>query len=76
VNGVVEIAGPERAPMDELAQRFLDRTHDPRRVVGDAQAPYFGAQLQPDTLVPTGNAWLGRQGFDAWLQQSGLVQAH
>ncbi|MGY8562146.1 SDR family oxidoreductase [Paracidovorax citrulli] len=76
VNGVVEIAGPERVPMDELAQRFLDVTHDPRRVVGDAQAPYFGAQLQPDTLVPAGGAWLGRQGFDAWLQQSGLVQAH
>ncbi|WP_315388015.1 SDR family oxidoreductase [uncultured Stenotrophomonas sp.] len=76
VNGVVEIAGPERAPMDELAQRFMDRTGDPRRVVGDAQAPYFGAQLQDDTLVPAGQAWLGRQGFDGWLQQSGLVQPH
>ncbi len=76
VNGVVEIAGPERVPMDELAQRFLDRTHDPRQVVGDAQAPYFGAQLQDDTLVPVGQAWLGRQGFDAWLQQSGLVRSN
>lgn len=76
VNAVVEIAGPERAAMDALAQRFLDRTHDPRRVVGDARAPYFGAQLQADTLVPVGTAWLGRQGFDAWLQQSGLAVPH
>ncbi|MDQ1061256.1 SDR family oxidoreductase [Stenotrophomonas sp. SORGH_AS_0282] len=76
VNGVVEIAGPERAAMDALAQRFLDRTGDPRRVVGDAQAPYFGAQLQDDTLVPVGQAWLGRQSFDGWLQQSGLEHSH
>ncbi|WP_303636874.1 MULTISPECIES: SDR family oxidoreductase [Stenotrophomonas] len=74
VNGVVEIAGPERESMAVLAQRFLRSTGDARQVVGDAGAPYFGAQLQEDTLVPAGQAWLGSIGFDAWLQQSGLLQ--
>lgn len=70
-NGIVEIAGPERAPMSELAQRFLDRTHDPRKVIGDAHARYFGAELQNDTLVPAGQAaWQGALNFDGWLAQS------
>ncbi len=73
VNGVVEIAGPERTPMAALAQRFLDRTQDSRQVVADAQAPYFGAQLQEDTLVPVGQPWLGQQSFDGWLLQSGFA---
>lgn len=74
-NGVVEIAGPERASMATLAKRFLQLTGDARQVVDDAQALYFGAPLQADTLVPVGQAWNGRTGFDAWLQQSGLLQA-
>ncbi|MGG2102699.1 SDR family oxidoreductase [Stenotrophomonas sp. NRRL B-14846] len=72
-NGVVEIAGPERVPMAELANRFLSLTGDSRRVVGDAQSLYFGAPLHVDTLVPAGRAWTGSIGFDAWLQQSGLM---
>lgn len=39
----------------------------------DAQAPYFGAQLQEDTLVPVGQRWLGQQSFDGWLLQSGFA---
>lgn len=74
-NAIVEIAGPERVPMAQLAQRFLDATGDSRTVVGDAQAGYFGALLQPDTLVPVGDAWTGSIGFETWLQQSGLAQA-
>ncbi|HEL2977294.1 TPA: SDR family oxidoreductase [Stenotrophomonas maltophilia] len=73
-NVVVEIAGPERASMAALAQRFLQLTGDPRQVVADAQALYFGAPLQADTLIPAGQAWTGQVGFDTWLQQSGLLQ--
>ena len=43
VNGTIEIAGPERLPLDELARRYLSANQDPRQVVGDAQARYFGA---------------------------------
>lgn len=73
-NGVVEIAGPQRAAMADLARQYLQRTGDPRQVVADAEALYFGAPLQIDTLVPVGQAWLGQVGFEAWLQQSGLLQ--
>ncbi len=74
-NGVVEIAGPERGSMAALARRFLEVTGDARQVLGDAQARYFGALLQDDTLVPAGQALMGQVGFDAWLRESGVLQA-
>ncbi len=42
--------------------------------MADPEALYFGAPMQIDTLVPVGQALLGQVGFDAWLQQSGLLQ--
>ncbi|OUL99789.1 SDR family oxidoreductase [Variovorax sp. JS1663] len=67
VNGVVEIAGPERVRLSELVQRFLAKTNDPRTVVADVHARYFGAELKDDTLVPGDNPWLGELGFDGWF---------
>jgi uncharacterized protein YbjT (DUF2867 family) len=67
VNGVVEIAGPERVRLADLVQRFLTRTKDPRTVVQDPQARYFGARLQDDTLVPGDNPRIGALDFDAWF---------
>lgn len=70
-NGIVEIAGPEREPLSDLAQRFMSIIQDPREVVSDAQARYFGAALQNDTLVPAQvPAWQGALNFEHWLQQS------
>jgi uncharacterized protein YbjT (DUF2867 family) len=69
-NGVVEIAGPERASMVELARRFLSASGDAREVVADTDTPYFGARLQNDTLVPADTAWKGEVDFPHWLQQS------
>lgn len=69
-NGVVEIAGPERERLSELAQRLMTLTQDPRTLVSDAHALYFGAELEPDTLVPADGAWLGRIGFEGWLRSS------
>jgi uncharacterized protein YbjT (DUF2867 family) len=69
-NGIVEIAGPERAPMADMAQRYMQGTGDARHVVSDPHAPYFGGELETDTLVPRGEAWKGSIGFDAWLAQS------
>ena len=70
VNGTVEIAGPEKAPMAELVQRFLTAIGDPRKVVADAKAPYFGAVLEPDTLLPGDGARLGKQDFKTWFARS------
>jgi uncharacterized protein YbjT (DUF2867 family) len=69
-NGVVEIAGPEKVRMSELVSRFLKTIEDPHKVVGDAKAPYFGAVLEDDDLVPGPGATLGRIDFPAWLKTS------
>jgi uncharacterized protein YbjT (DUF2867 family) len=69
-NGIVEIAGPERESLSGLAERFMMLTEDPREVVSDVHAPYFGAELAPDTLVPENAAWKGSLNFDRWLEES------
>ncbi|WDS36980.1 SDR family oxidoreductase [Pseudoxanthomonas sp.] len=74
-NGIVEIAGPERMSLSDLARRFMDATGDQREVVSDADARYFGARLQQDTLVPSGMPWLGSITFDQWVARSGLAGA-
>lgn len=70
VNGIFEIAGPERAPLPALARRYMDSVQDDREVVGDAHALYFGAELEADTLVPQGAAWQGAVDFERWIAQS------
>jgi uncharacterized protein YbjT (DUF2867 family) len=37
-NGIVEIAGPERAPFNEIIARYLKAAGDPREVVRDPEA--------------------------------------
>lgn len=74
VNGTVEIAGPEKAPLAQWVQRFLTTIGDPRKVVADPTAPYFGAVLEPDTLLlPGDGARLGAQDFRAWFARSALA---
>jgi uncharacterized protein YbjT (DUF2867 family) len=69
LNGIVEIAGPERIRLDELIRRVLNARRDPRQVVADSQAPYFGGQLGQHTLVPADNAQLGATRFEDWLNR-------
>jgi uncharacterized protein YbjT (DUF2867 family) len=69
VNGRIEIAGPERESMAAIVQRYLAAMDDPRPVVADAAAPYFGAVLAERSLVPDDGARLGAIRFDAWLKQ-------
>lgn len=69
-NGIVEIAGPERAPLNEFVARYLKAVGDPREVVCDAEAQYFGGPVEALSLVPLGEARLGRIGFDEWLRRS------
>lgn len=68
VGGVVEIGGPERFRLADLVQRYLSVKGDPRKVVADPQARYFGALLQEDTLVPGPDARLGAAHIAAYLQ--------
>jgi uncharacterized protein YbjT (DUF2867 family) len=68
-NGIVEIAGPERAPFDEIIARYLQAVCDPRTVVRDPEARYFGGRVEERSLVPSGEARLGRIGLDEWLRR-------
>jgi uncharacterized protein YbjT (DUF2867 family) len=68
--GVVEIAGPERAPFNEIIARYLKAVGDPREVVSDPEARYWGGRVEERSLVPLGEARLGRIGFDEWLRRS------
>jgi uncharacterized protein YbjT (DUF2867 family) len=70
VNGIIEIAGPERQPMNELVARYLRSIRDPREVVGDPQARYFGLRLDDRSLVPGDNPRLGNIRLDEWMHQA------
>jgi len=70
VNGIVEIAGPEKFRMDELVRQALAARNDPRQVVADPEAPYFGDyQVDDSTLVPGDAALLGEIRFRDWLER-------
>ncbi|MFL5211480.1 MAG: SDR family oxidoreductase [Microvirga sp.] len=69
-NGIVEIAGPERAPFNEIVARYLKAVGDPREVVSDPEARYWGGRVEEHSLVPLGEARLGRIGLDEWLRRS------
>jgi uncharacterized protein YbjT (DUF2867 family) len=68
--GIVEIAGPERAPFNEFVARYLKAVGDPREVVPDPEARYYGGRVEERSLVPLGDARRGRIGFDEWLRRS------
>jgi len=69
-NGIVEIAGPERAPFNEIVARYLKAVGDPREVVKDREARYFGGRLEEKSLVPLGEARLGRLNLEEWSRRS------
>lgn len=70
LNGALEVGGPEAIPLDELAREVLSAREDPRQVVADAHARYFGAELNDQSLIPGPNARLGSLTFGDWLRQS------
>jgi uncharacterized protein YbjT (DUF2867 family) len=67
LNGIREIGGPARFRLDELVREGLAAKGDPREVVTDEQAPYYGVRLDERTLVPGPDAQLGEITFDQWL---------
>jgi len=67
VNGIIEIGGPEQFRMDELVRRHLAARKDPRGVISDPHARYYGIQVSERTLVPGKDAQLGNTRFEDWL---------
>ena len=67
INGIVEIGGPEQFRLDDLVRRYLAARDDPRSVIADPTARYYGAELKERTLVPDNNAIIGGIRFEDWL---------
>jgi len=70
LNGMVELAGPERVPLDKLVGQFLSATQDPRQVVTDVHARYYGLELNDRSLTPGDNPRIGPTRFKDWLSRS------
>jgi len=68
-NGIVEVAGPEQFRLDEIVHRYLAAREDPRSVIADPHARYYGAELEERTLVPDNNATISETRFETWLAQ-------
>ncbi|MPY31260.1 SDR family oxidoreductase [Streptomyces adustus] len=69
LDGTVEIAGPDTFRFDELVRDVLTAQNDPRTVVADPHAPYFGSELQEASLVPGAGAQLAGTRFADWFAQ-------
>lgn len=67
LNAIVEVAGPVRMPIYELIRYYLNAIEDSRQLVMDAQAPYFGAVLNDESLVPGDNPRLGKIKYEDWF---------
>lgn len=66
-NGIIEISGPERARLCDFVARYLKAIGDPRIIVADPEAKYFGTKLEDSSLVSDNAPHLGRIGFDRWF---------
>jgi uncharacterized protein YbjT (DUF2867 family) len=73
VNGIVEVGGPETFPFDEAARRALAATNDPRTVIADPSATYFGIAVGERSLVPGDGATVGDIRLDDWLRETTAV---
>lgn len=70
VNGMVEVAGPEKIRLDELVRRFLRANKDTRQVITDVHARYYGTELNDQSLTPGDNARIAPTRFEDWLSRS------
>lgn len=70
INGIVELAGPERFRLDDLVRQFLTAKGDPRHVVTDVHAPYYGIEVGERSLIPADNPRVGTTRFADWLSHS------
>ncbi len=74
INGVIEIAGPQPVRMSDLVARFLKATNDPRTVIGDPHARYFGTELDDRSLVPGDHPRIGAIRFEDWFSHASRPQ--
>ena len=73
-NGTIEVAGPEKIRLNELVQKYLGLKGDNREVIADTHAPYFGVEINDQSLTPADNARLGSIRYDEWIAQPGNLR--
>jgi hypothetical protein len=76
LNRILEVEGPESFRFDELIGPGLSARNDPRKVIADPHARYYGAELNERSLVPGDDAQLGKIRFEDWLSRSASQTAH
>jgi len=69
-NYMIEHGGPELFQLDEIVRRVMELNLDPREIITDPRARYFGASLQEDTLIPDEGAIMGVTRFDDWVAEA------
>jgi uncharacterized protein YbjT (DUF2867 family) len=67
LNGAIELAGPERISLDDLVRRYFAAKNDPRKVIADVHARYFGAVLDDKSLTPGDHPHIGSISLTEWL---------
>jgi uncharacterized protein YbjT (DUF2867 family) len=70
VNGIVEVGGPETFAFDDAVRRALAVMNDPRPVIADPAATYYGIAVSERSLVPAEGAMVGETHLDDWLRQT------
>lgn len=70
LNSTLEVAGPDRFPLDEIARKFLTARRDSRQVIADVHARYFGSELNDRSLVPEASPRIGPTRFQNWLSRA------
>lgn len=74
LNGTVEVAGPEKIGLDEIVRKYLSLKGDDRQVVSDVHAPYFGAEINDQSLVPGDQPRIGKQNYESWVSTPGNLR--
>lgn len=67
LNGMAEVAGPERRPLSDLVQQHMTATGDTRKVIADAKTPYFGMAINDRSLTPDDGARIMPTRLGDWL---------
>jgi uncharacterized protein YbjT (DUF2867 family) len=70
LNSTFELAGPEPIRQDDLVRQFLDATGDPRKVITDPKALYYGLTVNDQSLTPGDHPRIGPTRFEDWLRRS------
>ena len=72
-NGIVEVGGPDTFRLDDLVRALLTARDDPREVITDEHARYFGIVPGERTLLPEDDAEIAETDLDSWLRESGVT---